>query len=337
MSFQKYDPKTKKKLISQYQTIISSYTSENKRLLSQIEDLKTTLNINQNLLYHFISTKLGENENIKNIINKSKNLWEQNELLIDNKNNIEMKTDKLQKHMEQIPSQIREEVNNISVQINKKKNDLIQKDNAIKKLKIDLEKTRKSAFFKTARTEVLVTGPTKLNLEISQELSNAKNILSKVSNKHSKEKKKSDKLEKEVKNLRDEMIKLKKDSINLNNKINKINIKNNQISESVKSLNDEHIFLENMGYNISVENNEKEYEEEEKEESDESSDDNNSEGNRKNKAAKEKEFKYLEEQYSKLKNQIEDYEKKINTYKETYKEYITKIEKLKNENNIKEK
>ena len=337
MSFQKYDPKTKNKLISQYQTIISSYTSENKRLLSQIEDLKTTLNINQNLLYHFISTKLGENENIKNIINKSKNLWEQNELLIDNKNNIEMKTDKLQKHMEQIPSQIREEVNNISVQINKKKNDLIQKDNAIKKLKIDLEKTRKSAFFKTARTEVLVTGPTKLNLEISQELSNAKNILSKVSNKHSKEKKKSDKLEKEVKNLRDEMIKLKKDSINLNNKINKINIKNNQISESVKSLNDEHIFLENMGYNISVENNEKEYEEEEKEESDESSDDNNSEGNRKNKAAKEKEFKYLEEQYSKLKNQIEDYEKKINTYKETYKEYITKIEKLKNENNIKEK
>ena len=125
MSFHKYDQKTKKKLISQYQTIISSYTSENNQLLSQIEDLKTTLNINQNLLYHYISAKLDENENIKNIINKSKNLLKENEILINNKNNIEMKTDKLQKYMEQVPSQIREEVNNISVQINKKKNELI--------------------------------------------------------------------------------------------------------------------------------------------------------------------------------------------------------------------
>ena len=332
MFFQKYDQKTKKKLISQYQTIISSYTSENNQLLSKIEDLKTTLSINQNLLYHFISTKLGENENVKIIINKSKNLWKQNELLIDNKNNIEMKTDKLQKHMEQIPSQIREEVNNISVQINKKKNDLIQKDNVIKKLKLDLEKTRKSAFFKTARTEVLVTGPTKLNLEISQELLNTKNILSKVSNKHSKAKKRSDKMEKEVKNLRDEMAKLKQSSINLNNKINIKNIK-----KILESVNDEHIFLENMGYNITVENNDQEYEEEEKEESDESSEDNNCEENRKNKTTKDKEFKYLEEQYSKLKNQIEDYQKKISSYKETYKEYKIKIEKLKNENSIKEK
>ena len=334
MSFHKYDQKTKKKLISQYQTIISSYTSENNQLLSQIEDLKTTLNINQNLLYHYISAKLGENENIKNIINKSKNLWKQNEILINNKNNIEMKTDKLQKYMEQVPSQIREEVNNISVQINKKKNELIQKDNAIKKLKIDLEKTRKVAFFKTARAEVLVTGPTKLNLEKSQELLNTKTILSKVSNKHSKEKKKSDKLEKEVKNLRDEMIQLKNNSIKSDNKINKGNKNKNQISESV---NNEHIFLENIGYNILAENNEKEYEEEENEESDTSSEDNNSEGNRKNKEAKEKELKYLEEQYSKLKNQIEDYQKKINSYKETYKEYKIKIEKLKNENLIKEK
>ena len=121
MSFQNYDKKTKKKLISQYQTIISSYTAENNILLSQIQDLKTTLSINQELLYCFLGNIYGENENINNLIKKSKNLWNQNELLINNKNDIEMKTDIIQKYIEEIPSKINEEVNNISVKINKKK------------------------------------------------------------------------------------------------------------------------------------------------------------------------------------------------------------------------
>ena len=63
------------------------------------------------------------------------------------------------------------------------KNELIQKDNTIKKLKAELEKARKNALFKTARTEILVTEPTKTNFKIKHKLLKKKDNLSKVSNK----------------------------------------------------------------------------------------------------------------------------------------------------------
>ena len=333
--FQKNDNRTKKKLIYQYKTTIASYTKENNKLLSEIEDLKMTLNLNQDLLYQSISAKFGENEKIKNLINRSKALWKNNETLIEKKNNTEMEIDHLQKEMEQIPSKIQTEINNISSQNSKKRIELTQKDNNIKKLKKELEKTRKSAFFKTARTEVLVTEPTKANLEINQELIDTKSILLKVSNKHSKEKKKSDKLGKEVRNLKDEMKKLKKTAINLYNKINN----KNQIIDSVrtnKSISEENNFLINMGYNASIENEDKnvEYEEEEEEESEESSSDESSSSNeRRTNKNKTKEFENLMEQLKKLEKQNKECLAKIDNYKNTYKKLKNQIEDLKKSNN----
>ena len=325
MNFQKYDHKTKKKLISDYKKTISIYSSNNKKLLSQIKDLKTNLNLNQDLLYHFISAKFGENENIKNIINKSKTLTEKNESLIEKKIDTEIKIDLIKQYLEQIPSKINEEISNISIQNNKKKNELLQKDNNIKKLKLELEKVRKAAFFKTARTEVYVINPTKTSLELNQEIINAKSILSKVTNRHSKEKKKSDKLEREVKNLRETMNTLKQKAIELNK--NNINIINSQITESVKSVIDENNFLSNMGYNIAMDKNDKddEYEEEEKEDED-SSEDDNSEGNGKITKAKEKEYSNLKEQYNKLKEILDLNQNKINEYKNINKKLKEKIE-----------
>ena len=55
-----------------------------------------------------------------------------------------MKTAKLQELIEDTPTQIREEINSINIENNKMKNELIQKDNTIKKLKADLEKVRLS-------------------------------------------------------------------------------------------------------------------------------------------------------------------------------------------------
>ena len=331
MNFQKYDHKTKKKLISDYKKTISIYSSNNKKLLSQIKDLKTNLYLNQDLLYRFILEKLGENENIKNLINKSKTLTEKNESLIDKKIDIEIKTDLIKQYIEQLPSKIKEEISNVSIQNNKKKNELLQKDNTIKKLKLELEKVRKGSFFKTARTEVYVINPTKTSLEINQEIINAKSILSKVSNRHSKEKKKSDKLEREVKNLRETMDTLKQKAINLNN--NNLNIINSKITENVKSIIDDNNFLVNMGYNIAMDKNDKddEYEEEEKEDED-SSENDNSEGNGKITKAKEKEYTNLKDQYNKLKEIFELNQHKINEYKNINKQLKEKIEQKLNKN-----
>ena len=142
MSHQKFDSKTTKKLLTNYQNTISKYASENEQLTRQLEDLKTTLTLNQNLLYDFIKSSVGEDEKINSLINESKSLWNENESLIKQKNELEMKTAKLQELIEDTPTQIREEINNINIQNNKMKNELVQKDNTIKKLKNDLEKAR---------------------------------------------------------------------------------------------------------------------------------------------------------------------------------------------------
>ena len=212
MSKSKFDSKTTKKLISTYQYTISHYTSENEALSSQLEDLKTTLALNQNLLYDFISSTIGKDEEVSKLIAESKTLWKENEQLIKQKNELEMKTSKLQELIEDTPTEIREELKQINESNEKMKLLLVQKEQTIKKLKTDLEKARKNALFKTARTEVLVTEPTKINVEINHELLNTKAILLKVTSMHAQEKKKADKLDKEVKTLQEEVIALRRNT-----------------------------------------------------------------------------------------------------------------------------
>ena len=332
MSHQKFDSKTTKKLLTNYQNTISKYASENEQLTRQLEDLKTTLTLNQNLLYDFIKSSVGEDESITALINESKTLWAENESLIKQKNDLEMKTAKLQELIEDTPTQIREEINLINAQNNKMKIELVQKDNTIKKLKSDLEKARKNALFKTARMEILVTEPTKTNVEINHELLNTKTILTKVSAMHAAEKKKANKLDKEVKTLQDEVAKLRKTAIELRDEFN------SKVKESGGKKGDKNIIENNFplnikGFNFLVdkneEENEDEEEEEEEQESEGSSEEEDSFEGKKKPKSKQKELELLTEQYNKLKKQNEEYEKKINNYKKIYKDLKNKINNLK--------
>ena len=340
MSHQKFDSKTTKKLLTNYQNTISKYASENEQLTRQLEDLKTTLTLNQNLLYDFIKSSVGEDESITALINESKTLWAENESLIKQKNDLEMKTAKLQELIEDTPTQIREEINLINAQNNKMKIELVQKDNTIKKLKSDLEKARKNALFKTARMEILVTEPTKTNVEINHELLNTKTILTKVSAMHAAEKKKANKLDKEVKTLQDEVAKLRKTAIELRDEFN------SKVKESGGKKGDKNIIENNFplnikGFNFLVDKNEEENEDEEEEEEEQESEgsseeDDSFEGKKKPKS-KQKELELLTEQYNKLKKQNEEYEKKINNYKKIYKDLKNKINNLKQMHNSNER
>ena len=314
----KINKKVKNNQISDCQSTINEYESKNNKLLIQIADLKTTLNLNQEILYNLIEISLGKDENIQKLLNQSKNLWEKNQSLIDMKFDTEKNIAHLQKLIEKASMNIRDEVNNILPNLNKKRNELIQKENAIKKLKIDLEKARKSAFFKTARMEIFVTGPTKSSVELNQVLINAKTILNKATKEHSKEKKNSENMKKKANNLREKMNNLKNEAINIFNKIN--------INKDKKMEKDQNIdnYLKKMNYNELMENDEQEYEEEENEESEESSDDGE-DVNKKSSKAKEKEYNNLNDQYNKIKNEIESYQKKINYYKKIYKDLNTNI------------
>ncbi len=333
MSNRKFDSKTTKKLISTYKNTISHYTAENEMLTSQLQDLKTTLSLNQNLLYDFITKSIGEDNEITNLINESKNLWQENEQLIKEKNDLEMKASKLQELIEDTPTEIREEIKLINISNNKMKNELIQKDNTIKKLKSELEKARKNALFKTARTEILVTEPTKTNVEINHELLNTKAILSKVSNMHALEKKKAARLDKEVKALQDEVIALRKNNTLADN--NNENDNDNKFNDLGKNKT-----FTNSGNKNDVKSNQNKKKNDDDEsnsdddnkESEENSDDiDNIETELKKKKkpkTKQKELDMLTEEFNKLKTQNEEYEKKIQKYKKIYKDMKQKIKNL---------
>ena len=328
MSLHKSDKKTKKRLMSKYKSTIITTSSSNNLLLSQIKDLKTTLDLNQNLLYNYLISREGDREAIKSLINKSKILWNKYDLLINNNINIEIKTEALKIKLPQIPSKINNQISNLSKINNTKQKELILKDNSIKKLKKDLEKVRKSQFFKTARMEIFVTNPSKKNLEFNGELISAKAMFTKISDMSSKAKKKSEKLEKEVKKLREEMNTFKNKAYTLYN-----NNKSKNNSDIVKSINNyEEFFLNNINCNTKIFENDKydEFEEEENEESSESEE--NEENNTKVTKAKEKEYENLKENYEKLKIQINECQNNINKYKKNYKSFEEKIEKIKNDN-----
>lgn len=303
MLVQKYDPN---KLSKQFEDVINKYSSENKQLTAQVEDLKATLYLNHNLLYNFLTNSSENKKEINDVIEKGKLIWEENEKLMELKKDLQIKTYKLKEFTENIPIEINNEISDIVKKNTNIKNELMKNEKEIKKLKSDLERVRNNALFKEARTEVYISEPSKINIEKNDELIDVKPILVKAMKKHSKEKKKASRLEKEVKKAKEELKCLKKD---------------------LKFKDNDDLLSKVKGYNIEIENSEDEYEEEEEEEE---KDDDSSDGEKKNQKKKEKELEQLKDNYKKLKNDYEEYQKKINKYKEEYKILKGKSDNVKN-------
>ena len=313
MSEIKYDTKTQEKLYKQYNDVISKYSVENKNLKDKLVDSKETVMLNHKLLYDIMTSYNLDKQEIKKLIDKLENVLEKNENLIEMKKKIEINTYKLRILMENISIEINEELNDLAIKNNESKNELTLKDNLINRLKQELERARKNALFKEARTEIYVTPPTKKNIEKNVELIDAKFIISKASDKQSKNKKIANQLKKELDKLKTELKELK----------NKIQ----------KDKNDDNFYLNIKGYNIAVDNEEEDYEEEEEKEDSSEEDDQREEG--KNKKKKEKEFNQLKVKYEELKSTYDDSQRKINEYKKKFKKIKQEIEKIEEKINTK--
>lgn len=332
--------KQKQKLIEDYQNAIFKYTFENEQLEKQIKDLKITLTLNQNLLYDYVIKSAGDNDEIHNMVNDTKKIWEENQSLIEKKNFFEIKIARLQELIEDTPTVIREEINKISMKSNKIQEELTEKDKIIKKLKLELYKTRKNALFRNARTEVYVTEPSKANLEIGQELLILRAMLSKVTPMHFKKMDDAEKLKKNIDELKVNLNKLLQRALEVQNRMNNYNKKDIMNIEYTK--NDLNNLYKNIeGYDIDADKSEEEEEDDDDDDYDaknnnndnndeSSSDDEISMNNKKKLKLKEKELEKLTEQYNKLKEEAQQYENKINKHKQVYKEIKEKMRNLRN-------
>ena len=212
MSAQKIDQKAINKLRNLYNTKLKELKLENEKLKFKLDDKKQTLELNQELLVGALqnfSTTKGENideeeedekisennnndnNNIKKMIERSKILHKKISTLIEEKTEKEKSIYLLQKEIPMIQEKIIEKINILYSQSEQKTKENHNLDTTIKKLKQDLDKIRRNAFFKKARTEILVAPPSKSSVEINLELINTQQILSKASKLHQEKKKKS--------------------------------------------------------------------------------------------------------------------------------------------------
>ena len=315
--------KTKKKLIEDYKSTISSLSLENKHLETKINDLETTLDLNQNILYKYLLNLSSEQENqkeIKDLINITKQLWKDNLDLLKRTSIAQINVALLQEISEDTPYKVKEElryykINNekIKENINKQKAEIIKKQ---KKL-IDI---RKNNFHLDAKTENYITVPNKKNVEANQEILKIKLI-------HMKLEPISEKKEEKVKRIKEE----------LNNLMNKVNELKNYIYSSENNVNEDDI-IDKKELNDFIKTKIKEYNftADEIESGDELDEEKNENLDEWDDVLSSNEVKKLKAQldqlmkdYNILKNQCNEYEGIISKNKKQYKNVEGKINELK--------
>ena len=315
--------KTKKKLIEDYKSTISSLSLENKVLETKIKDLETTLDINQNILYKYLLNLSNDQENqkeTKDLINTTKQLWKDNLDLLKRTNTAQINVALLQEISEDTPYKIKEElryfkINNekIKENINKQKAEIIKKQ---KKL-IDI---RKNNFHLDAKTENYITVPNKKNVEANQEILKINLI-------HNKLKPICEKKEEKVKKIKEE----------LNNLMNKVNTLKDYIYSTENDVNEDEI-IDKKKLNDFIKTKIKEYNftADEIESGDELDEEKNENLDEWDDVLSSNEVKKLKAQldqlmkdYNILKNQCNEYEEIISKNKKQYKNVEGKINELK--------
>ena len=315
--------KTKKKLIEDYKSTISSLSLENKHLETKIKDLETTLDLNQNILYKYLLNLSNDQENqkeTKDLINTTKQLWKDNLDLLKRTNTAQINVALLQEISEDTPYKIKEElryfkINNekIKENINKQKAEIIKKQ---KKL-IDI---RKNNFHLDAKTENYITVPNKKNVEANQEILKINLI-------HNKLKPICEKKEEKVKKIKEE----------LNNLMNKVNTLKDYIYSTENDVNEDDI-IDKKELNDFIKTKIKEYNftADEIESGDELDEEKNENLDEWDDVLSSNEVKKLKAQldqlmkdYNILKNQCNEYEEIISKNKKQYKNVEGKINELK--------
>ena len=331
--------KSKKKLIEEYQKTISSFSKENSLLEEQISDLETTLNLNQNIFYEYMLNTSSSKEETEKIISSIKKLWNENLLLLKKKNTTEIKLSLLKEISEDTPNKIREEIISFKQSNDLMNQEIFKQKEKILKMQKELKNIRKNNLFQEARTEnYVICDPTKKIIELSQEISDVKSILNKVSDIHKDKKKTAGEIKDEVEKLKNQVNELMKQVYyiykkKIKSKAKSVIIIDNNSEKQKKELND--FIKKNIeGYNFKADEEEKsEEEEEEDEDNDEENDEDEIKNINKIKKKKE-ELSKLTEEYNSLKKQCQEIEKKIVKFKSKYKNYESKINEIKIINDI---
>ena len=173
------------KIISEYAEKIILYMKENKSLKTQLNDLKITLSINKEMLNTQIKN-LSTNPEAKNQIaqilaslqNENIQITNRNMKLYDENLNLEKQLYKSQQDLNEKIESYENKIKELNDQNFIFSNQIIQKENEIKVYKKELSKLNKDEY----NQEIYIyTTPDQFNLELNNELYEAREIIKKYS------------------------------------------------------------------------------------------------------------------------------------------------------------
>ena len=205
----KFDITTAKKIISSYAEKVNFYMKENKLLKSELEDAKTTLEINKEILYKNLHSDIKDkNQNIlKKLKEENDRLTKRTEELYKDKINLEKKLYKCQQDLEDLIVQRQDKEDNEQINLFKFDNLLKEKDSIILQLKKELTKFYKDD---NSTKEIIICEPDKINVELNNELVETRELIIKFSKLLQLEKRKTSDQEKQIEKLNQKLQNIKK-------------------------------------------------------------------------------------------------------------------------------
>ena len=182
---QKSNKISSQKLISEYAEKLILYMKENKSLKTQIKDLKISLSINKEMLNNQIKTLSTEPDSKNHLSEIIINLQKENNQITERNNQLYNDNLSLEKKIYSLKQEMNEKIKNYDEQIKEANNkifilsnQLIEKDNIIKQYKNELLNIYKEEF---NNENFICTSPSKFNLELNNELCEARQIIIKYS------------------------------------------------------------------------------------------------------------------------------------------------------------
>ena len=206
----KFDIQTAKKLLSSYAEKVNYYMKENQLLRNELNDAKTTLGINKEILYKNLHEQINEKNQI--ILNKLKEendrLSKKLDQLYQDKFILEKKLFNTQKELENIIVQRQENDDFEQTNAFKYQNIIQEKESIIKQLKRELNKYYKDDYNSTK--EIIIGQPDKIILEMNNELIETRELIHKFSKLLHLEKRKAVEQEEQINKLKQKLQNIKK-------------------------------------------------------------------------------------------------------------------------------
>jgi len=206
----KFDIETCKKLLSSYAEKVNLYMKENENLKTELKDIKTSLEINKEILFKQLNVNiLEENKNYLKILKEeNERLTKNNSILYKEKNELERKLYTIQQQLEQVLTKKQKKEDNIKTEIFTLSNQLKEKENIIFQLKKELTKYYREDYNSTK--ELIICEPDQVNLEMNNELCETRELITKYSYLLQDNNKKLNLKDEQIEKLKNKILSLKK-------------------------------------------------------------------------------------------------------------------------------